>query len=99
MIDLLSNTSLFLMLENSCLVQLAGIPVAETLKYIPDKTNKGKVKKPSEISISRHRIFYGRPLFYSTTKKVYAIGLPSTRRFEIFTPSMSTYGEKYRYPQ
>ncbi|TIB12060.1 hypothetical protein E3P77_01177 [Wallemia ichthyophaga] len=73
--DLLTSTCLFLKLENGCLAQVAGTPVFYDNKY---KLNKPAPAKPSQIAIARHRLFYGRPLFYSTTNKVYAIGLPTT---------------------
>lgn len=78
MIDLLLHTSLFKILDNGCLLQLNGVPLYEIL--FPD-IPKHRLK-PSEINISRHKIFYNKPVFYSNDdKKLYAIGLPPSRTF------------------
>lgn len=85
LLDLLTHTAIFVKIDNGCLAQVAGTPVSDTVTD-PAKNDKGKGRnggavKPSQIAIARHRLFYGRPLFYSTKKKIYAIGLPTTREY------------------
>ena len=79
MLDLLLHTSMFVTVENGCLAQISGTPVFDTAGMYADPVKNERHKsrekerhafKPAAIPIARYRLFYGRPLFYSTTKKI-----------------------------
>ncbi|PTB67108.1 hypothetical protein BBK36DRAFT_1088057, partial [Trichoderma citrinoviride] len=68
MIDLLSKCSVFLKVDAGLdnYIQLTGVPLSEADAMTPDDGPKSQVRKPSEITLVRSRIFYAKP---TTTAK------------------------------
>ncbi|OTA01947.1 hypothetical protein A9Z42_0022850 [Trichoderma parareesei] len=68
MIELLSKCSIFLKVDAGLdnYVQLTGVPLSELDTKTQDDVSKSRVRKPSEITLVRSRIFYAKP---TTTAK------------------------------
>ncbi|RFU75293.1 telomerase reverse transcriptase [Trichoderma arundinaceum] len=68
MIQLLSECSVFLKVDTGLdnYLQITGVPLSELDNKTPDHALKPLVRKPTEITIVRSRIFYAKP---STTAK------------------------------
>ncbi|KAL6800295.1 hypothetical protein J3E68DRAFT_269148 [Trichoderma sp. SZMC 28012] len=68
MINLLSECSVFLKVDAGLdnYLQLTGIPLSELDAISLDQNSKPQIRKPSDITIVRSRIFYAKP---ATTAK------------------------------
>ncbi|KAL7820076.1 hypothetical protein V8C26DRAFT_440764 [Trichoderma gracile] len=68
MIELLSKCSVFLKVDAGLdnYIQITGVPLSELDTKTPDDVPDSRVRKPSEITLVRSRIFYAKP---TTTAK------------------------------